>query len=354
VLSPDVIVVADDLAEAYSTIKKVDAFAYASMNTLIGKLSPDPDWIGPIRKELELLNIAGAQWQQKKPDIWSPILSQFTNYSTLFSGVADLTRQLGNDKDSWLELLHQLSNSLATGENASKAAEGQFTLQINNLNDIQQVFDSSLGKAWAALADEEQGMIDLATQVTALQDKVNRLEDDLTSAGISSGKSYIQSSVSITYTLISSAGVSIPYLTIAALLFTIGKEAYDLIVTDKEIAQTINKIVELRNKLSQEAQAAAMSKAIVQLIDNFDKSLASVNRQLPALSTMWANEKAKVDQAISAIHAGAVPRQMIELVSMPSAAASWATLVDFIFKLNQQIAQGESVNLTTSESSSAA
>jgi hypothetical protein len=350
-LCPNVITVCDELAQSYSTITKVDAFAYACMNTLIGKLSPDPDWLGPVRNQLALLSSSGAEWQQKKPTIWAPLLTQYTSYYTLFSGFAEVARQIGNDKDAWLQALGQLSTSLATAQNASKAAEGQFVLQINNLNNVRQVFDTSLNKAWAALANEEQAMIDLAAQVTALQDKVNALEENLNSAEISTGKSYIQSAVTISYTLVSTAGVEVPYLSIAGLVFTVGKLAYDLIVTDKEIAETIDKIVELRNKASQEAQAAAMSKAIIQLIDNFDKNLLDVQHQLPALSTMWAGEREKVDEAINALRAGAIPTQMLELVSMPSAAATWKTLANFATQLTQMVEQGKPVTITTSKQS---
>src|SRR5215207_8251316 len=184
-LSPNVMTVCDELARAYSTITKVDAFAYASMNTSIGKLSHDPDWLGPVRNELTLLSTAGAGWQQKKPTIWAPLLSQFTNYYALFSGFAEMASQMGDDKDAWLEALGQLRTSLATAENASKAAEGQFVLQINNLNNVRQVFDSSLNKAWSSLAKEEQTMVALAAEVTALQDKVNSLQESINSAEIS-------------------------------------------------------------------------------------------------------------------------------------------------------------------------
>jgi hypothetical protein len=351
-LCPNVMTVCDELAQAYSTITKVDAFAYASMNTSIGKLSPDPDWLGPVRNELTLLSTAGAQWQQQKPVIWAPLLSQFNTYYALFSGFAEISSQMRDDKDAWLEALGQLRTSLANAENASKAAEGQFILQINNLNNIRQVFDSSLNKAWAALAHEEQEMVALAAEVTALQDKVDSLQESINSAEISSGKSYIQSSVSISYTLVSTAGAEVPYLAIAGLVFTVGKLAYDLIVNDKEIAETIGKIVELRNKASQEAQAAAMSKGIIQLIDNFDKNLLAVQRQLPALGTMWANEKAKVDGAIAALHSGAKPTQYLELLSMSSAAATWKKLSEFATQLTQMAEQGKPVTLSTSTKTS--
>ena len=43
--------------------------------------------------------------------------------------------------------------------------------------------------------------------------------------------------------------------------------------------------------MSENAQAAAMSKAVIQLIDNFDKSLLAVNRQLPPMAAMWMPSK---------------------------------------------------------------
>lgn len=194
-------------------------------------------------------------------------------------------------------------------------------------------------------------MVALASEVTALQDKVDSLQESINSAEISSGKSYVQSSVSISYTLVSTAGAEVPYLAIVGLVFTVGKLAYDLIVTDKEIAETIGKIVELRSKASQEAQAAAMSKGVIQLIDNFDKSLLVVQHQLPALATMWENEKHKVDGAIAALHSGAKPSQYLELLSMKAAAATWKQLADFAKKLTQMAEQGKPVTLTTSDQS---
>lgn len=353
-LCPNVMDTCDDLAQAYSTISQVDAFCYASMNTSIGMLSPDPDWLGSVRAELAVLSAAGADWQQKKPSIWTPLLSYFTTYASLFGGVADVASQLGNDKAAWLQALKQLSDALGVGVNACQAAEGQFALRVDHMSDIQKVFDTSLDKAWASLADEEQQMIDLAAQITALQDRINSFEEHISSAEISSGQSYIQSSVSISYTLVSTAGADVPYLSVAALVYTVGKLVYDLIVTDQEIGQALDKIAELRDKASQEAQAAAMSKAVIQLIDNFDKSLLAAGRQLPALSTMWTGEKQKVDDAISALNSGATPTQLFDLLSMPVASATWAKLAAFATQLLQAVEPGKPVLLTISKASKTA
>lgn len=346
-LSPNVNNATDQLARGYSIIRQVDAFAFASMNTRVGKLSPEPLWATATREGIELLNQAGEQWQADKFDIWTPVLNQFINYATLFSGFAQAASIVGDDKDAWMDILSTMSAALATGKNVTRAAEDQFTLQINNLDNIRQVLDTSIATAWNSLASEEQAMTKLATQITALQDQFNRRGGTLSSAEISAGKNFIQSSVTIRYTVVSSAGAEVPYLAIAGLLFTVGKMAYDLIVTDKEIDQTIGRIVRLRVNMSENAQAAAMSKAISQLIDNLNKSLLAVNSQVPPIAAMWEAEQNKVHQIISAINAGVTPRQIGDLLAMRSAAASWNTLSDFCVKLSQLTRIGHPVTVTT-------
>ncbi len=91
-----------------------------------------------VRQRIELLSEAGEHWQLKKTDIWAPVLNQFINYGTLFSGFAQVAPSIGDDKDAWMEILNAMSAALATGKNLTRAAEGQFTLQINNLNNIRR------------------------------------------------------------------------------------------------------------------------------------------------------------------------------------------------------------------------
>lgn len=347
-LSPNVNTVLDNLARAYSTVTKVDSFAYASRNTFIGQLSPDPEWLRSMRSGLALINGAGAQWQQKKPEIWTPLLQCFLNYYSLFAGFTEASRSAGNDKETWIEILQELATTLGQYAIASRTAERAFTLQVNDLNNIEQVFTTNLGKAWSALAQEEAKMIALAEQITHLQDQVNALQSELSWGAISNGKSFLQTTVSIHYDVAIAANLSMPYLTIAGLIFTVGKAGYDIISTDYKITETIGKIVELRNELSTEAQAAAMAKAIIQLIHQFDTSLAAIGRQLPALSSMWETERTKVNDAISALKAGAQPKNMTSLVAMPAAAATWQTLADFVAKLLVTPPMGQPVVLSTS------
>ena len=77
---------------------------------------------------------------------------------------ADVAKDIAGDKDAWIRLLASLSESLRAAELASQAAERAFQLQLSNLNNVQQVFDTSIDKAWAGLAAEEERMIALADE----------------------------------------------------------------------------------------------------------------------------------------------------------------------------------------------
>jgi hypothetical protein len=346
-LAPDLNATLDDLAGAFSTIKRVDAFAYASMNTQIGVLSPDPDWLGSVRKELELLSAAGAQWQQDKPSVLAPTLTAFSHYSTLFPAISDAIQASRNDSSAVVDLLDQLSITLGNARESALAAERLFAQRVGLLNNIQQVFSTSIDKAWGALAKEEDQMIELAVQVTRLQDRLNSLQESINSAEIDSGKAYVQSSLSIYYTL-AIAGGDIPYLTIAGLVYTVGKLAYDVIVTDQQIKDTIRKIVETRIQMSEAAQAAAFSKAIIQLIDHFDKALLAVERKMPPFSQMWADQQRSVEAMQDDIRAGIKPGSMFNIRTMPIAAEAWRKIAEFARKLPLTIQQGKPIILSTS------
>ncbi len=349
-LSPNVIDVSDELAQAYHNIIKVDSLAYASMNTLVGTLTPDPSWLGQIRTRVDLLSAAGAQWQQKKPTIWSEVLAPFNSYYSLFAGVTEAATSLDNNTEAWKELLEQLNSHLSSIVSSTRAAEAAFSLEIENLKNVEQLLSASLDTAWQELASEEATMIKLAAEIGSLQDQLANLEGSLTSTELSDGGKYVKSTVTIAYSLLSSAGESIPYLSIASLLFTVGELAYDMIVTDKEIASTIDKIVTLQNEATTEAQAAAMTKAIIQLIYNFDKKPLVVEQQLPDFSTMWSAEQEKVQQIINAINAGAQPTDIVSLVAMPSSTATWKHLSDLVNQLAEATESGDSVTIVTSDS----
>lgn len=346
-LAPNVVNVGEDFAEAFSDIRSVDRFAFAGMNILVGKLSPDPGWLGPVRTRIGMLSQASAAWQKDKPAIWTGVLQPFVDYYTLFQGVASVAPRFGDDKKLWLQALNTLETGLNQASATTAKAQAAFTDHIDTIKNVESLLSESLDTAWQELASEEQEMVALAAQITHLQDQVNQLESELTSSEISSGTSYIQSAVSISYTLATTMGAEVPYLAILGELFTIGKMAYLLIEGSQEIADTINKIVTLRVEISQEAQAAAATKAVIQLINNLNLSLASAQSHLPKFVQMWDTERDKISATMQAINAGVVPSQLPDLLLNPPL-ASWKQLADFVPKLTANPIMGTPVNITTS------
>lgn len=343
-LTPDVPTVAEQLTALQNDINDVDRFAFSAMNTTIGKLSPDPDWLPSIRLELDMLRDQGAQWQAAKPGIVSEIITPFSSYYSLLDGIAQTAEALGDDTAAWLELMRKLSEQAKQNMLATEAAQRAFVERIQQLGNVEKLLSGSVDKAWAALADEEAAMVAIANELGVLNTQLAGLQSKLTWTEIGAGKSITQSTVSIIYTLATSA--SVPYLSILGLVVTVGKSLYDVITTSEEIQETIDKIGELRLDASIEAQAAAMTKTVIQLIQSFDTSMASLHGSLPAFGTLWSAQKEKVDEVIDALNGGAEPTSVLSIITLPAAVAGWKQLVDLNRALMATPPMGKPVTLT--------
>ncbi len=346
-LCPDVIATSEDLAGAYSQFLAVNSFSRSAGDIVVSPLSPDPDWLPPLRHRIAELAKLSAQWRLDYPDLVASYLTPFTNYSTSFGAFAQQAAKFGDDVGLWTQSLTALHNGILQAARDANGAASSFTEHLGKIKIVEGQLNQSLTTAWSELADEENKIVALATQVVRLQDRVDQLQDNLTSGTISSGKSYFQTAATISYSILTEAAVSIPYLAIVSEVYTIGKMAYDLIVTDKEISAALQQIADLTVEASQAAQAAAMSKGVIQLINRLDLQVTGLNNRLPALGRMWEDGAEKISATIDAIRSGAVPSQVLDLVSMPAAAAGWNTLGDLSRKAVTTIPQyGKPVFLT--------
>jgi hypothetical protein len=325
-LSPNVIETGEDIAASYSQFLALNSFGTSVGQTVMSPLSPDPDWLPTLRSRLANLAKLCAQWRLDYPDIVSSYFLPFTNFSSTFGAFARQSEKFGNNVEVWVQALTALQKAALEAEAATKTAASRFTDHLFMIKTIEGQLNESLVTAWQELAKEEDKIVAIATQVVRLQDRVAQLQDNLTSDSISAGKSYFQTSATITYTVLTSATVEIPYLAIVSEIYTIGKEAYDLIVTDKEISDALQKIADLTVEASAAAQAAAMSKGVIQMITRLDLQVTGQNDHLPAVNRVWEVVAGKIAEAIDAIQDGAVPTLLFDLVSMPSAAAGWVTL----------------------------
>lgn len=327
-LSPNVVEVSEDIAMAFSQFFAVKSFSYSVGQIVVSPLKPDPDWLPPLRHRIATLAELAAKWQADYPALIVNYLLPFTNHAATFGAFAGQVEKFGNDVGLWTDALTALQASILKAKSDAKTAATGFTDRLALIKTVEGQLNDSLKTAWTELAAEEAKIVALATQIVHLQDRVDQLQDNLTSAEISAGKTYFQTAATISYTIMTAASVEIPYLSILTEVCTIGKMAYDLIVTDKQINEALQKIADLTVEASAAAQAAAMSKGVIQLVNRLDLQVTGLNDRLPALARMWDTEAAKISAAIDAIHSGAVPTQVFDLVSMPSAAAGWASLAE--------------------------
>ena len=228
--------------------------------------------------------------------------------------------------------------------------ETQINLEYDRFKDIQPLLDQSIQNGWDELADEEAIMVKIAGEIGSLQTQVSNLEDQIDSTVISDGKDVISSSVSIVYDLLTAAEASVPFLGAAAMAFTVGKMFYDVIEDTAEIQETLEKIGALQLEASHEAQAAAGTKAVIQIVYNLEKSFLSIQDVLPQISTLWSTEKQKVQSVIEALESGADPDDYLEILAIPTADANWKKIDEFVSAiLAVQFTQGKAVVLDPSK-----
>jgi len=350
-LSPNVIETSEDIATAFGQFRTLQSFASTSRQIVVSPLSPDPDWLPPLRTRIASLGTLGAQWLLDNPKVMVAYFQPFVNYATTFGAFAESSQKFGNNIELWTDALTALQKAIVAARQSSAVSAKSFTAALDQIKIVEGLLNQSLTTAWQELADEEQEIVEIATQIVRLQDRVDQLNESISGAYISSGKDYFKTAATISYTVMTAAEVEFPYLEIVTELYTVGKMAYDLIVTDAEIADALAQIADLTVKASQDAQAAAMSKGVIQLITSLNTRVSGLNDKLPALDRMWETEGNKVAAALDAIRSGAVPSQVFDLVSMPAAAAGWSTLSDLVTSgITQDGVIGKPVFLTNAQS----
>ncbi|MCP5721747.1 hypothetical protein NL330_27190, partial [Klebsiella pneumoniae] len=78
-----------------------------------------------------------------------------------------------------------------------------------------------------------QAMVRIATEIGSLSQSIASLGANVTAAQLRAGKAYIQSMVTISYGVVMGATTSVPFLSFAGALFTVGYSAYSTISSAK-------------------------------------------------------------------------------------------------------------------------
>lgn len=347
-LSPNVINVGDSLAATYTNMVKLKSYTYCCNNISIATLSPDPDWLHTVRDRINILSNNCVPFIQNQSYIKAKIISAFIDYTTLFDGFQQISKAIAT-KDEWIEALNQLKDGLITSKTATYNASVEYNNYSTTIKSTQVLLKESIDSGWLELNNEEIVMVELAAKLQQLQDKLSSFEDDFSGAQLSSGKEYIQTSVVMTYDILTAgAEASIPFLGIASLAFTVGNFFYDMYKNDAEVTQILNDIAVLKGKATANAQAAAATKMLLQVCYNLELEFLGINTNIDLLTQMWDAEIDKINIVIDAIETGSNPQHNIQLQTMSAAMATWETLKGYCNKIIDAPIQGEAVSILMS------
>jgi hypothetical protein len=329
-LSPSINQTNELMTQALNEIMQLDKNSNTAISIFIGKLTKDPDWLASVRNRIKMLSDAGVSWMNQKPELWSQILVQFINYSTNFASFAEQQSKGNLSTDEFVVLLKTLlRNQLKTAVSETTLAKEGIQSHQNQFKSIQPLLEASIQEGWQELADEEQQMVKIAAEMMHLQDLVSSLDEKISSGIISGNKSVISSSISTIYKLVTTTGSSFSFLSMATSAITVGKMYFDIISSTDKAAKALQEIAKLQVEASEEAQAAAATKIILQLLYSLEKSFLAMHEVLPQIITMWQTEQNKIESVIQAIEAGADPKTYFDILTVPTANANWQAISKF-------------------------
>ena len=342
-LSPNVNTTMTMLTELYNEMLSVDQYGIQCNSLSIGFVHPDLQWLITTRDRSSKLRDAMNGFMDKKPGIYADILYPFINYQTLFSAFAEASRNI-KDKETWIEFLTPLRDSLSAAVTQTQSAGKEFSDAYRNVNALQNLLEMSVVDGWDALGNEEEIMTKIASQIGSLQTRIGNMGVNLTAADLRAGKSYTQTLLTMMYGIATSSVTSIPYLSFAGAIFTLGDSFYNIIKTSEEVRNDLDQLTELQTEATDAAQAAAVTKAVIQVLQKMLVDFIKLCH-LPQLSLMWKDELHKIESAIAAINSGSDPSKYFDLQTMKIAAASWGTLSDFVNHIRKPLLTDKSVTV---------
>ncbi|MDD7805163.1 MAG: hypothetical protein PUP46_06315 [Endozoicomonas sp. (ex Botrylloides leachii)] len=349
-LSPDIDTTIDMLTEVYDDIRGVSDYANTCNSLIIGHVSSDPAWLASARSRVVGLRDVMNAFMQQKPDIMASIIVSFVNYQTLFAAFAAQHDDLSS-ADDWISMLESLKRVATTSMDTTSAANTQFSDAYKKVSDKVFLLDESIDEGWQALAGEESEMTRIAEAIGELSNAIASLGAQVTSANIRAEKTYIQSTVKMAYRVVMDSASSVPYLTIASCLLSIGEGVYNTLNEASDVQKQLGELTSLQNQATQAAQATAITKAVLQQLNALEKSFLQLNSTLPALVLIWHNEIDKLNAAINAINAGSSSSLLLDLQTADIAAASWQTITDFANLLHLSPQVGDHVLVDCKEQS---
>lgn len=333
--APSINTTMNRLTDGYTSIMSLDGFSATVNNLAVVKLDPDPDWLPPVRDELDILRADAGNWFDVRSDIWAPVLLNFYNYVPTFASVAKTASKESPSSAQWLKMLSEaLLPELDQCVVRARSSVDKLEKARGAFSAVLPAIDKSIQHGWTALGSEEKDMLKLAEEIGNLHAIAQSYSAKLTSDAISGGKSYVQSTISLIYAAAAAGTVAtIPILGIASAVFAIGKSFYDIINDNQQLIDTMNRIAGLQQQLSADAVRLALTKATLQVLYQLEATYLASKDALPALVDLWELEQTKVQDAINALRAGADPSIYLDLLTIEPAETNWSAIVKFVSQL---------------------
>ena len=341
-LSPNIDSMLDMLAGVYSDIRGVSDYASTCNSFVVGHVASDPEWLSSVRSRSGMLRDVMNGFMQQKPDIMANIIVSIINYQSLFAAFSAQRNDI-QSSDQWLALLETLRTTASDSLNTTNSADTAFKQAYTDVSNTVFLLDESINEGWQALSSEEAAMTRIAEAIGQLGQSIASLGADVTSANIRAGKTYIQSMVKMAYSVVMETVSSVPYLTIASGFLSIGEGIYNTLKNAADVQKQLDELTTLQKEATETAQATAITKAVLQQLNDLEKSFLSLDSSLPSLALMWQDEIDKLTSAIDAINAGSDPSLLFDLQTTEIAAASWQTIADFADKMRQPPLTGDSI-----------
>mgnify|MGYP000005539950 CR=1 FL=1 len=348
-LSPNIDTALDMLTDVYKDFANISSYDATCNSLVIGHVAKDPEWLTSVRSRSSELKNVMNEFVEQKPKMLADILTSFINYRSTIAAVASNRKSISTAQQ-WLEFLKPLKATLVNNVAIASSAQTAFTQAYGKTKDVEYLIDESIQDGWAALSNEEQAMVKIADQIGSLTANIENLGADVSAAQLRAGKAYIQSTVTIAYGVVMGTATSVPFLSFAGALFTIGYSAYDTITSAQEVQDDLDQLTKLQNEATDAAQAAAITKATIQVLSNMSEEFLKIDDHLPALALLWQDELDKVSELINALQSGSNPALLYDLQTIEVAAASWNTIADFAKQISSPPQIGTPVLINTLDS----
>lgn len=322
-LSPEIETIRALIFASFHQMLKLDNFSLTGESIVLGHLPSDPPWLPPVRQELEVLCKKGGNWFKDKPEIWSEIAETFEEYSAAFSSVYEQSPTTRCEWKDALEFAHGEANkALSRTQHASNLLD----THLNELASLKDPIAKSILQGWIALDHEEAAMTEIAEQMGKLENAIGDLQEKIDETTMDGGKDVTENEVEQIYSIIEEGKVSISYLSLAGSFYSIGDSFYNLITTSQETSSLAAKLEKLQKNASEEAQAAAGTKAVLRLLYKLLQGIGELANLVPQLCRMWQAEIEKLEIALAAIKSGADCKPFARSLDLKGSAETWNTL----------------------------